>query len=177
VAIPPLTSDGDLQHFPGAPYAPPVIHAAEASVRRDAGWHIAPVYRETVVVRGNGSRYLFLPTQRVVTVHSVTDQALVPVAAWRLSHADAPKLVVGFGRRWTAGEDFRVDMTHGFESADDLLPIVASRCQQQVADALLTQRSETVGGRTSSESYNINRFEAANAADAALGHYRLPAVA
>lgn len=179
MATPPLTRDGDLQHFPGGPYPAAVIRAAEKSVRGDAGWHIAPPRRETITVSGTNSRHLFLPTQRVAVVHSVTTEDLQPVTGWWLSHSDGVHLVTGSGSYWRAGRDYLVDMTHGYdaEDVDDLLPIVASRCQRQLADALLTQRSETVGTKTSSESYNIARFEVANASEAALEHYKLPAVA
>lgn len=174
---PPLTKDGDLQHFPGAPYPLAVVRAAEASVRSDAGWHVAPVFRETVTVTGTGRGKLFLPSRRVVTVHSVLADTVPPVAVtgWHLQVRGV--LLVPFGQVWADGVDYLVDLTHGFEYADDLLPVVAGRCQRQLADALLTQRSETVGTKTTSESYNARRLDPADAGEPALARYRLPTVA
>lgn len=165
---PPLTSDTDLNDFPGAPYATSIVRAAEASIRRDCGnWHIAPEYRETVVVECDDVRWLLLPTLRITTVHSVTEDdtsTAIPGCRIRGGGVLLPP-ADGSVTLFVPGYTYTVDMTHGFESADDLLPTVAARCQRSQVDAVLTQRSETVGQRTSSESYNINRLEVEAGAD------------
>lgn len=175
MAVPPLTSDADLRHFPGAPYPRAVVRAAEKAVRGDAGWHIAPVFRETIEVKSRGGTGLVLPSLRVVTVHSVTVGGSL-VSGWSVDTDGVQVLHAPPHSWWRPGTRVVVDLTHGFDDADDLLPVVAARCQRQMTDAALTQRSETVGLRTSSESYNIGRFDASGE-DPALGRYSLSAVA
>jgi hypothetical protein len=171
---PPLTSDGDLAAFPGAPYADSIVRSAEASVRRDCGnWHIAPEFRETVVVECDNPCWLVLPTRRVVTLHTVTeDDTSTAITGVRVREGGTLLPPVG-GPRFVVGYTYSIDMTHGYAAAEDLLPTVAARCQRAQVDAVLTQRSETVGQRTSSESYNINRLQLEAGADA-LSQFRLP---
>jgi hypothetical protein len=168
VSYPPLTSDADLADFPGAPYPDSIVRAAEASIRRDCGnWHITPEYREVVVVECDSPFSLSLPTLRIVTVHSVIeDDTSTAITGCRIRKGGLllpPR--DGAVTRFVVGYTYTVELTHGFESADDLVPVVAARCQRSQVDAVLTQRSETVGQRTSSESYNINRLEVEAGAD------------
>lgn len=159
MSYPPLTRDSDLAAFPGAPFPTAVIRAVEASVRADAGnWHIAPEVRETVSVRPRSWWLLPLPTLRVVTLTSVTDGTgtLVDPTNYYL---DDTALVTRLNYRWDPLQTYTVDMTHGYSAAEDLLLVIAARCQRAVKDATLTQRSETVGQRTRSESYNVNRID------------------
>ncbi len=178
MALPPLLDPADpaiLADFPGAPFAPQVVAAAAESVRSDAGWHIAPVVSETVLCDGSGWRpLLLLPTLRVVSVQEVRAYVgglWVVLTGWR--HAGSGMLYHPNG--WPYGAaGVEVDLTHGYAAApDDLLPVVAARCQRALVDASITQRSETAGGRTSSESYNINRLQL-EAGSSGLGRYKLP---
>ena len=176
MSYPPLTSEADLADFPGAPYPTSIVRAAEASIRRDCGnWHIAPEYRETVVVECDSHFWLLLPTLRIVTLHTVTeDDTATAITGCRVrSGGVLLPPTSGALVRFTPGYTYTVEMTHGFASADDLVPVVAARCQRSQVDAVLTQRSETVGQRTSSESYNINRLQLETGADGLTG-YKLP---
>lgn len=47
------------------------LNAANQSVRRFCGWHVAPVITETLVLDGSGGRTLLLPSQRVRSLTSV----------------------------------------------------------------------------------------------------------
>jgi hypothetical protein len=173
---PPLTSDTELADFPGAPYPDSIVRAAEASIRRDCGnWHIAPEYRESVIVECNSPFWLLLPTRRIVTLHSVVeDDTATTVTGCRIrSGGTLLPPTSGSVSAFVPGYTYTVEMTHGFASADDLVPTIAARCQRSQVDAVLTQRSETVGQRTSSESYNINRLQVEAGSDA-LSRFRLP---
>ena len=165
----PLVVPADLESFPGGPFDEDVVEAAAESVRDDAGWHIAPVETETVTVEGDGGRLLLLPSLKVNSVNSVTidgeadtDWTLLPGA--RLYRASG----------WPQRSLVEVAMTHGYENVPmALLPIIAARCQRALVDAVLTQESESIGSRTLSKSYNINRLEV-EAASQGLGRYSLP---
>lgn len=154
---PALTRDSDLASFPGAPYSDAVIRAAELDVRREANWHIAPPVAETLLVECTDRVRLVLKTLRIVTVTSVTDENSLAVTGFRVRSWGV--LYPPDGQWWTLGMVYSVALTHGYDSADDLLPVVASRCQRMLTDPALSQRSETVGQRTSSESYNVARFD------------------
>ncbi len=173
MALPALVRSADLTGFPGSPYPDPLIRAAEASVRRDAGWHIAPVIRQTLTVTWSGS-VVHLPTQRIVTVHSV----VLAVDATFLNGWEFSADGVLYLPRWWGryGDRIRVDLTHGYDTADDLLPVIAGRCQRSLTDATITQRSETQGSRSTSESYNSARLDPTSGLDA-IAAYRLPVVA
>lgn len=160
---PSLVSDPTLlDDYPGAPFPAFVVESAAESVRSDAGWHIAPQVTETVTVDGAWSKLLILPTLKLVSVSAVrvwnsTTEVYEARTGWRLA---------GSGMLWhPLGWDYgvsgvEVDMVHGFDDCPlDLIPVVAARCQRASVDATVTQRSETVGARTSSEAYNINRLE------------------
>lgn len=156
MAYPPLTHDSDLSSFQGAPFADAVVRAAEASIRRDCNWHIAPVVTETVKVKCRNPWFLVLKTLRIVSVTSVTGDDSVAVTGFTVE--DPATLCPPVNSWWVVGRTYTVVLSHGYDSAPDLLPVVASRCQRQVQDSSLTQRSETVGQRTSSESYNVGRM-------------------
>lgn len=175
MVYPPLTRDSDLDNFPGAPYPEAIVRSAEASIRKDAHWHIAPEYRETVTVECNDSLTLLLPSLRIVTLHTVTeDETSTAITGCRIRKGGIVlPPTTGDVQYFTPGYTYTLDITHGYASVDDLLPTVAARCQRSQVDAALTQRSETVGQRTSSESYNINRLEIEAAADV-LGSYTIP---
>jgi hypothetical protein len=165
----PLVDVADLNDFPGAPFPDAVILAAQAQVRADAGWHIAPIVTETVVVESNGGGWLQLPSLKVVSIDEVTDDDGNSLAGWKLMPGG--RLFIRSGWRSAL---YEVTMTHGYaEPPADLLPVVAARCQRSLVDAVLTQRSETVGPRTTSEAYNINRLEV-EAGTSVLDRYTLP---
>ncbi len=176
--LPPLADPILLDEYAGGPFSARAIASASTSVRNDCRWHVAPVITETVTVDGCLSRLLLLPTLRLVSVTAVrilddTETAWMPVTGWRIAKAEAGMLYRAVG--WNHGPaSIQVDMTHGYaQTPADLLPVIAARCQRNLADSILTQRSETVGTRTASESYNVNRLQI-EAGQSALTAYRLP---
>ena len=174
-SLPPLADPILLDAFPGGPFPTRIIAAASASVRADCHWHIAPVVTETVTVDGARSTLLLLPTLRVVSVATVrvhvSGDVWLPIVDWRPANAGMLYRPDG----WLFGPaSIQVTMTHGYEDTPvDLLPVIAARCQRSTANSILTQRSETVGTRTASESYNVNRLQIEAGANV-LANYRLP---
>lgn len=128
----PLAVAADLADYPGAPFADSVVLAAGESVRRDAGWLIAPAATETVVLDGDGGRLLMLPTLHlhdVLEVRDVSGDTPVVLTEWRKTRAGMIELTSGF---WPRGfEVIEVDMVHGYDACpEDLLPALAFRAQQ-----------------------------------------------
>ncbi len=174
--LPPLADPILLDEYTGGPFSARAIASASTSVRNDCRWHVAPVISETVTVDGCLSRLLLLPTLRLVSVSAVrvlddSGTTWMPVTGWRVANAGMLYRATG----WDFGPaGVQVDMTHGYaQTPADLLPVIAARCQRNLADSILTQRSETVGTRTASESYNVNRLQI-EAGQSALTAYRLP---
>lgn len=155
---PPLTQDTDLSSFPGSPFPTALIRGAEVSIRRECGWHIAPQVRETVTIRASDPLLLALPTLCLVRVWAITkEDGTVLDPAFYAIEPGSVVMAKGF-QWWDTTMSYAVEMTHGYLAADDLLSVVAERCQRQLTDPVLAQRSETVGQRTSSESYNVARI-------------------
>lgn len=157
MTYPPLCQDSDLTTFPGAPFADPVVRAAESSIRRDANWHIAPQVTEAMDVECTHPFRLVLQTLRIVSIASVVGDDTVAVTGYKVRKKGC-YLLPPDNAYWTLGRVYTVTLTHGYDSVPDLLPVIASRCHRAVTDPVLTQRSETVGQRTSSESYNVGRI-------------------
>ena len=141
----PLATPNDLLSFAGAPFAEALVKAAGESIRRDAGWHIAPTVTETLVLDSDGGRQLFLPTLRdavasVAEVRDVSGSSPRVLGGWRLASSAA---VLHRGGGWPAGEGvIEVDLVHGYESCPaELLPAIAARTRPKV-------RAESIGGRS-----------------------------
>jgi hypothetical protein len=173
VAYPPLTHDSDLAGYPGAPFADGIIRAAEASIRKDCNWHIAPQVTEALTVECCDSRRLVLKTLRLVSVASVVGDDAVAVTGFKFRSYGV--LFPPDGKWWTVGRVYTVTATHGYDSADDLLPVVASRCLRQAADPGWRSGRRRWGSARQSESYNVGRFDESLGGDygSPLDRYRI----
>lgn len=126
----PLVAATDLAEFPGAPFPVAIVASAAESVRRDAGWHIAPSVTETVTVDGKGGQWLFLPSLHVTAVTAVRDvsgDTPTTLTGWRLTRAGMLYRAAGWPYAVAAVE---VDLTHGYDACPpELLPAIAARAQ------------------------------------------------
>lgn len=152
-----LVSSEDIDVFPGSPFHPVLVDAAAASIRAEAGWHIAPVITETITVNSYGdSTLLALPTQRIVSVTAVRDVTTTPLVLTGWGRSSSGSLYRAFG--WPSGV-LEVDLEHGFdETPPELLPILASRARQasNPRDPSLAARSSAAGPFTESETYRTD---------------------
>lgn len=103
---------------------PETIRALDAALikaRRYCGWHVSPVITKTVTLDGHGSRYLFLPTLKIVTLTSVTvDGEALSLVDDVKQLAEAPGALArdGYGY-WPRGYgNISVEMTHGYTAAE-----------------------------------------------------------
>ncbi|WP_116051683.1 hypothetical protein [Amycolatopsis palatopharyngis] len=144
-----LVTPAELNDFPGAPFTDSIVDAAVAALRRDAGWHIAPVVTETRVINANGGVFLLLPTRHLVDVTAVRDtsgESPVDVTGWRKSQSGV--LYREYG--WPGGfETIEADMVHGYaETPPELLPLIALYSQLQQVNATVTQEALGSWSRT-----------------------------
>lgn len=163
-----LVSSAELTDFPGAPFDDYAVDIAAASVRADAGWHIAPVVTETLTVDSFGGQLLVLPTRRITAVtaiRNVTDGTEV-VTGWR-------RMTTGIYRRagWPIGT-IEVDLSHGYAKTPlELLPVIARRVSQAPREPGLASHSITRGPFSESSSYRGG----ASGLDPVVARYAVPA--
>lgn len=121
------------------------LDQAIGAIRDYCGWHIAPSFRQTLVVDGNGRRTLLLPSLHVTDVHLVSESGTI------LRIDDPTETEVGdvewsqtgelvSGRPWTERKRaVLVDLTHGFPEIPD---VVIGVVLDMVAQNLATQPDE-----------------------------------
>lgn len=144
----PLVDSSDLDGFPGAPFDPLRIAEASASIRAEAGWHIAPEVSETLTLDHSGGRLLCIPTLRlrgVDEVRDVRDPDNVSVLDnWTVSRTGLLYRADGWPSGFGAIE---IDLTHGYDYCPgELIPVVAARCQ--AAAVLSTVKQESSGSES-----------------------------
>lgn len=135
-----LVDPTDIMDFPGGPFEDQVVDAAVASVRAEAGWHIAPQVTQTLTVDSYGGTLLILPSRRIVAVTAVRN-----VTTGSETLGNWTRMSGGIYRRtgWPIGV-LEVDLTHGYATTpEDLLPAVAAR-----AVRLMTPRDPELASRT-----------------------------
>jgi hypothetical protein len=145
---PALVTEIDLYELEGTLFSDVAVAAAAARVRREAGWHIAPVITETLEVVSYGGQFLPLPTRRIVSIGAVRDPDGVTVTGWT-------KMAAGIYRKagWSVGI-MAVDLTHGYDAVPaDLLPVLVQRVKAGLVASNVSQRSSTVGPFGESETY------------------------
>lgn len=138
----PLVDTSELEGFPGAPFDQSVVDAVVAQLVGEAGWHIAPIMTDTVIVDTDGGRHLFLPTMfltGVVEVRDVSGDEPLVLTGWRKSRSGILFRAAG----WPCGfETVEVDMTHGYNQCPpDLLPVIADMAMMATLDKTVRQES------------------------------------
>lgn len=151
----PIVLPADLELFQDSD-PQTLIDIATAAVRRYCGWHVTPPLTETIILDGQGSGALMLPSLHVTEVALITENGLV------VDDASYAVSVAGYVTRltwWTGLDGFpvwldrpywwsnvpnsiEVTMTHGFESAPDLAAVITGlvlRVQQAPAGGYVRQ--------------------------------------
>lgn len=140
-----LVTASDLEGQDGAPFSPARVKSASATVRKMAGWHIAPSTPETVMVDHDGGHTLLLRSLYVTDVLAVRDvSGATPrdLTGWRWSQAG----MISFAGGGPCGfRSVEVEFVHGYdECPDDLLPVIASSIERRVVQESLGSRSVTL---------------------------------
>ncbi len=101
------------------------LAAAHGSVRRFCGWHVAPIITETLTLDGSGGTDLLLPSLRVVSLVSVSNDGQDVTADVDTSRAGMLRLQSG---RWTTRFGrVTVQLEHGYDldEVPELAAIIA----------------------------------------------------
>lgn len=109
--------------MPDDPRLPVLIKGAADALRLWCGWHVTPVITETLVLDGEGSASLALPSRRVLDVASVKIEGKsVETDGWDWSREGMLRL-----RRSVFPDRFRsveVTLTHGFPEAPAMVSVL-----------------------------------------------------
>lgn len=141
---PTLIDDEELDGFPGGPYKKAVVKSAVASVRAEAGWHVAPEWEHTETVQVRDSLVLLrsLHVTDVSTVTDVTDpDNPVELTGWTWYESGIIEL-----RRSclqpARPHKIEVEYTDGYDECPaELLPVIADRCQQSGVSSAVRQET------------------------------------
>jgi hypothetical protein len=130
-----------------------MLAAALSVARQKAGWHVSPAKTETITIDGPDSRVLFLPTMKLNTLTSVTeDGVLLDLSTIAKSAGDGTLMRrrVALRKRsggWWTGEysSLVIAMNHGFTEAEavDWRQAILSMVDQM---SLLPVSAATGGG-------------------------------
>lgn len=153
-----------------------LLAAAEAAVRAYCGWHIAPQRTEDVVVNGNGSTVLPLPTMHLADVHTITE-AGQPVVLDAVQWSTAGYLFRT--APWTAAlRGVTVNITHGYDEVPpEVQAVVLSVAARAAAspEGMVRQQVGSVSLSFAQSSANVSGGVAVfDHEQAVLDRYRLP---
>lgn len=109
------------------------LNAANAAVRRECGWHVAPVITETLTLDGRGGPTLLLPSQRVVAVTSAKNDGEDVTSRVRFSRS-AGILTLASGWSTDVGS-IEITLIHGFpvEDVPDVAALIVTLTKRAAA--------------------------------------------
>lgn len=190
----------DVEQFTGGrlyaddPEVARMLQTALVVARREVGWHVSPVAELTLVLDGPDSRILFLPTRKLVTLTSVTENGVgLSLADLTWSSGGPPGLlerpaaIRKNGRGWWSGayQSIEVVLTSGYteDEAADWRQAVLSMVDQMAALSTTGRGdSDLVSKRVDDVTYTYGNPYAAMAQESIFGmssifdDYRLPRV-
>jgi hypothetical protein len=174
-----------------------MLNAAVRVARRDAGWHVSPIREaQTVTLDGPDSRILWLPTRKVTTLNSVTENGVeldLTKLTWSpggdVGVLERPAVIrKKSGGFWSSDyQSIVVDMDHGYteEEAVDWRRAVLTMVDQMSlvpvtgggfsGAALKTKRVDDVSYGWDN-SYVMMAENTLYSVDYVLADYRLPRV-
>lgn len=144
---------------------------AEALVRAFCGWHIAPSREATVTLYPDGSGTLLLPTLKLTSVTSVTEDGVAPLLTtdYRVyEHGEILRVPPWCWASSTAG--VTVVFTHGYDPAPADVTAVVQAVGKRLHGNPSGLQSKGTGPFTETYSTDLLPLERA-----ALMKYRLPA--
>jgi len=170
-----------------------LLDAALVIARRECGWHVSPVrYDDEVTIDGPGSRILLLPTRKLITLTSVTEDGTLLTLGdltWSAGGPpgilERPAAIRKRSKLWWS-EDYQavvVVMDHGYteEEAADWRQAILSMVDQMGSLALSGRGdADLVSKRVDDVTYTWGNPYAAMAESALfsvkniLDDYRLP---
>lgn len=142
-SLPDFAEVSDLEDYRAGDPAT-LVRQAQGAIRRYCGWHVAPEVSETLVLNGNGSQSLWLPSLYVTDIASITDCGDV------VDVDDYDWSVNGFVQRrygcWTfRARQIEVELTHGYDDIPDELIGAAMSIAARAASSPSGAVQETTG--------------------------------
>ena len=111
------------------------LNAAQAAVRRECGWHVAPIITEDLVLDGTGRRDLLVPSLRVRDITSVTNDGDDVTDEVRFSRRAG---VLTLARGWSCEVgSIEITMSHGYsvDEVPDVAALIVTLTQRAAAAA------------------------------------------
>jgi hypothetical protein len=112
-----------------------LLDAATAALRKYCGWRVTPVASETITVDGSGWSSLILPTQKIVSLTSITaDGTAVHLTEVQQSSAAAGVLYLSGCKTWNKGYgNISVTLEHGWDDAHDFQAAILEMVDRMAA--------------------------------------------
>lgn len=143
-----------------------------SAVRDYCGWHVAPVYTETLVLDGDGTRRLLLPTRRIVELHDAQIDGEPVDLRWSADGwITRPSGVFPDRERCV-----KVTIEHGFDAAEAVGQVVQSiitRARMSPAGNVVSQSAGPFRVQYAASGGEAAGFPLMQSEKAALNHYRL----
>jgi hypothetical protein len=122
-----------------------IVRQAQQAVRSYCGWHIAPVFTETLKLDGEGGKLLFLPSLKIVNIIAITT-AGVAVLPDDVDDSEAGYLELYRGCWAPRAGKTLVTLEHGYEEAPaDVVGVVAQVAARAI-DSPAGRTREQAGG-------------------------------
>lgn len=111
------------------------LNAAQAAVRRECGWHVAPIITEDLVLDGSGRRELLVPSTRIRRLVSVRNDSRDVTDEVRFSRRGGVLTLAG-GWSCDVGS-IEITMEHGYEldEVPDVAALIVTLTQRAAAAA------------------------------------------
>lgn len=118
------------------------LDAAHGAIRRECGWHVAPVLEEHLILDGSGTRQLHVPSKRIVSVVSATNAGVdVTDLVDASERSGVLELATG---RWTdrlGRVEIRLLHGHEPEEIPEVMALIASLARRAASSTTVTQQS------------------------------------
>jgi hypothetical protein len=171
-----------------------MLEAALVAARRYCGWHVTPVIAgDAITLDGPGSRILALPTRKLVTLTSVSENGVgLSLASLSVTPGGPPGITRPAAARKSSGgwwgstyQSIGVVMTHGYTEAEAadwryaVLSMVDEMAQKQLAGTseldIVSKKVDDVTYRWA-DRYSSAAEDALYSSTNVFNSYRLPPV-
>lgn len=116
------------------------LNVAHSAIRGACGWHVAPIITETLVLDGSGGPSLLLPSLRVRSIASVTNDATDVTDNVKYSRRTG---VLTLASGWSCDVgSIEITMTHGFtvEEVPSVAGLIVTLTKRAAASSNVVQQ-------------------------------------
>lgn len=129
------------------------LDAATAALRKFTGWVVTPVTSETMTVDGSGWSSLILPTQKIVSLTSITADGVAVDLSEVQQSSDAAGVLYRTGcKTWCRGySNVSVTLEHGWDDAYDFQAAIL-----EMVDRMAAQVGKVQGNSGPMSEYRVD---------------------